>query len=233
MLISKLERTLGMKSEIRDIVSPGTFSDPIKKFFTTGDLSSTPVQTNPLMIASEIMKTTVMGTGGIKSQHAVTDETRNVEPTQLGFLDPNSSPESLKIGLAVGLASEVKKIGKEIKTPIYNDNTGAIEFFSPLEFYKKTIGFPDQKDAKPNELIKVMQQGIIKEVPRKDVNYFLRSAISMFSYQTNMMPFLQNTQTNRTLTGSRMMTQALFSSAKLTSRPENGLTSTRDASAPR
>jgi len=209
VLKSKLERTLGMKSEIRDIVSPGTFSDPIKKFFTTGDLSSTPVQTNPLMIASEIMKTTVMGTGGIKSQHAVTDETRNVEPTQLGFLDPNSSPESLKIGLSVGLSSEVRKVGKEIKTPVFNDKTKEIEFFSPLEFFKKTVGFPDQRNAKPNEMVKVMEQGVVKEVMRKDVQYFLRSTKSMFSYPTNMMPFLQNTQTNRTLTGSRMMTQAL------------------------
>ena len=53
LLKSKLSRSLLLKDNVRDIVSAATFTKPIKTFFTTGDLTSTPEQTNPLKIVSD------------------------------------------------------------------------------------------------------------------------------------------------------------------------------------
>ena len=92
---SKLKRTLDRKDRVKDILSAASFGEPIKRFFTVGDLSSTPAQTNPVTIAAEWRKTTPMGTGGIQSRHAITMETRDLQPTHLGFLDSLASPECL------------------------------------------------------------------------------------------------------------------------------------------
>ncbi len=92
-LKKKISRSMGFKDSVRDIVSAGLFYKPIKDFFTTGDMTGTPPQTNPVTIIAERRKTTPMGTGGIKNSHAVTMDTRSVQPSHLGFLDPVATPE--------------------------------------------------------------------------------------------------------------------------------------------
>lgn len=211
---SKLARTLERKDKVRDIITAASFSEPIKKFFTIGDLSSTPAQTNPVTIAAEWRKTTPMGQGGIQSRHAITMDTRDLQPTHLGFLDPLASPESAKIGVAVGLASEVSKVGNDMKTPVY-DTKGNEVFLSPTEFFNYKVAFPDQyiKDGKSITwrfpIVTVMYQGKTLKVPKNEVDYMLESASSMFSFQQNLVPFMQNTQGNRASTGARMITQAM------------------------
>jgi len=36
-----------------------------------------------------------MGTGGIQSRHSITMESRNLQPTHLGYLDSLATPECL------------------------------------------------------------------------------------------------------------------------------------------
>jgi DNA-directed RNA polymerase beta subunit/DNA-directed RNA polymerase beta' subunit len=216
VLKSKLERNLGLRERIKEVVTPSTFSDPVKRFFTVGDLASTPPQTNPITILSETRKTTPMGTGGIESSHAVTVDMRNLHPSHLGFLDGTSTPESGKVGVTLGLASEIKKKGKNLYTPV-RDLNNKLHWFSPLEMYENTVGFPDQFKLSPNQdklvpinnTVKAMQKNKTVELPASEVKYYLRSPKTMFAIQTNLMPFLANTQGNRASTGARMMTQAL------------------------
>jgi hypothetical protein len=92
-IAKKLGRSLEIKRDVKSIFSPAIFGEPIKRFFTVGDLSSTPPQTNPVTIVAELGKTTPMGTGGIASTHSITSETRNLQPTHFGFLDPLATPE--------------------------------------------------------------------------------------------------------------------------------------------
>ena len=211
---NKLKRSLGLKDRVREIVSPATFGEPIKKFFTVGDLSSTPAQTNPVEIVNVWRKTTPMGTGGIRSHHAITMETRDVQPTHLGFLDPLNTPESGKVGVTVGLTSEVRKRGNDVVTPVVDKNN-KLHWLDPIEFYNSKIGFPDQYDvvkdkAKANVTkVKSIHKGQNILLNPKDVEYYLRSPRSMFSFPSNLVPFLQNTQANRAGTGARMIGQAM------------------------
>lgn len=119
IITTKLARTVGLKNKVEEIIGSSTFGKPIKHFFTAGDLSATPPQTNPVTIVEAWRRTSPMGAGGIQSRHAITMETRDVQPTHLGYLDPLVTPESSRVGVTVGLASEVKKIKNDIATPVY------------------------------------------------------------------------------------------------------------------
>lgn len=210
----KLQRSLGLKDKVREIISPATFGEPIKKFFTVGDLSSTPAQTNPVEIANVWRKTTPMGTGGIQSSHAITMETRDIQPTHLGFIDGLNTPESGKVGVVVGLASEVRKRGNDMVTPVVDKNN-KLHWLDPIQFFNANIGFPDQyviEDKKlvpVSDLVKFINKGKTSEISAKDVDYYLRSPRTMFSFPSNLVPFLQNTQGNRAATGGRMIGQAM------------------------
>jgi DNA-directed RNA polymerase beta subunit len=93
MISKKLERSIKLKDNVEEIISSSTFGKPVKTFFTTGDLSAAPAQTNPVTIVEAWRRTSPMGAGGIQSRHSVTMETRNVQPTHLGYLDPLVTPE--------------------------------------------------------------------------------------------------------------------------------------------
>ena len=131
VITRKLARSLSLKDQAGEIISSSTFGKPVKEFFTTGDLSATPPQTNPVTIVDSWRKTTPMGTGGIQSRHSITMESRNLQPTHLGYLDSLSTPESGRVGVTVGLASEVEKEGNEF---ILNKGS-KIEYtnFDPIE----------------------------------------------------------------------------------------------------
>ena len=211
----KIQNSLANRDQVREVMSANAFTKPIRTFFTTSDISSTPPQTNPVAMATNGRKTTSMGPGGIQSEHAITMETRDVHPSSFGFLDPLSTPEGPKIGVNIGLASEVEKKGKDMTTPVVMPN-GDIEYKTPLEIHKATVGFPDQFErkgkGKPRALhneVKVMKKNKPAKVPKKEVDFWFRSPRSMFDLNTNLIPFLSTTQGNRGSTAARMITQAL------------------------
>ena len=52
-IVKGIQRRVDLKDSIRSVVSASTYSKPIKTFFTTGDLASTPLQTNPSQILGD------------------------------------------------------------------------------------------------------------------------------------------------------------------------------------
>ena len=214
MIERKLARTMNLKNNVGDILGSSTFGKPIKAFFTSGDLSATPPQTNPVTIVEAWRRTTPMGTGGIQSRHSITMETRDVQPSHLGYLDPTSTPESGKVGITVGLGSEVIKLDNDMATPVVS-KTGEKSYIKPIEFFESIVGYPDQYDlvsGKPKpkkDKVSAMKKGKLVKVDPSKIDYYIRSPKSMFSFSTNLVPFLQNTQGNRASTGARMITQAM------------------------
>jgi len=210
----KMENALRNRDQVREVMPANAFTNPIRKFFTTSDLSSTPPQTNPVAMAVNSRKTTTMGEGGIQNMHSITMETRDVQPSQLGFLDGLSTPESLKVGVSVGLASEVEKRDNEMTTPVITKE-GKTKHVSPLDTYKAVVGFPDQyklKGGKPQPLsdkVKVLRNHKSDVASPKEVDYYLTNPSAMFDYGANMIPYLNTTQANRASTAGRMITQAL------------------------
>ena len=199
--------------EIKKIVSPKDFNKPIKKFFTTSDLMTAQEITNPLNAIGNHNKVTIMGEGGITSPQAITDEMININPSTLGFLDPVHTPESGKIGANLHLASMAQKEGQDITTEVIDYDTKEIVKITPREVEKATVAFPDNYDREKGEFktdeVKTLSKKEIKKVPPSEVDYVLVSTKEIFDVTTNMIPFLENTQGNRSMMGGKMQEQAI------------------------
>lgn len=210
----KVQNAMRTRETAREIIPSNLFTKPIRGFFTTSDLSSTPPQTNPVTMLVNSRKTTSMGEGGIRNMHSITTETRDVHPSHFGFLDSLSTPESLKVGISLGLASEVEKRGNDMVTPVTLLN-GKRDYKTPMDIYKSTVGFPDQYRLEKGKVvpiadtIKVMKNHKPDIVPASEVDFYLRAPSTLFDFGANLVPYLDNTQGNRGSTASRMITQAL------------------------
>ena len=213
-IANRLKYQIDRKNSVDDIISASTYSKPIRDFFTVSDLTSTPAQTNPLDIVSQWRKTTIMGTGGVKSRHAITLDVRDVHPSHISFLDSLDTPESSKIGVTVGMGIDAEKHDKELKTHILNKAGNKI-LVTPTQLYDMKIGFGDQyvteagKPISKNPMVKGYYRGKPQLFQQKDIDGYILNPANMFSYASNLIPFLHHNSGNRGMTASRQMAQAI------------------------
>ncbi|MBC8551994.1 MAG: hypothetical protein H8D23_20300 [Candidatus Brocadiales bacterium] len=213
-LANKLKFKMDKKDTIREIISSTTYSKPIKSFFTTSDLASTSEQTNPAQIIANAQKVTFMGTGGIGSRHAITTDVRNLHPTHINFIDPLATPESSKAGVNLGLTRDILKDGHEMKTAVRMPD-GSRNFISVGEFSGMKIGFSDQYamiGKTPRAIgrqVKGIYQGKSQMLPAKDIEAWMFSPSNMFSYTTNLIPYMANDSGDRVAMATRMIGQAI------------------------
>jgi len=213
-LIGKIRFRMDKKEKIREILSSTTYSKPIKSFFTTSDLASTSEQTNPAQIIANAQKVTFMGTGGIGSRHAITTDVRDLHPTHLSFIDPLATPESSKSGVSLGLARDIVKDGGDMKTALRMPD-GKREYKTVQEFYDLKIGFGDQY-AVVNKIpiarsrkVKGIYKGETGVFLAKDIDAWIFSPSNMFSYTTNLVPYMANDSGNRVAMATRMLGQSI------------------------
>lgn len=212
-----IRRNIDRKERIRDIIGISTFNRPIQSFFTLGDtgLSSTTEQTNPLHMISETDKIILTGAGGITNPYQVTLEARAVHPSSLGFIDPIATPESSRIGTTLHLPLGAEKRGNKLFTSVYEVKTGKVTQISSTEAANSVLSFRDQYVVRAGKLkpksktVKASNKGKISLVPASEVQYIIPTAYSLFSVQSNMIPFLPSNQGNRAMMAGKMMTQAL------------------------
>lgn len=205
-LAFKIKRSIDnpRRTTISSIVNPASFNSIIESFFTQDDKSSTPEQTNPLEMLSGQYKTTIMGSGGIKSEHAVTPEMREVHHSHYGFLDPIHTPESKRIGANLHLPLGVIKDGKELKT-IVLDKSGNHKAITPKEAREAKVVLPGQT----GDRVKAYHQGKIIMIKRSEADYLTPAPQALFSWSTNLVPFLPSNQGNRAMMASKMLEQAI------------------------
>lgn len=205
-LAFKLKRSIDnvRRTKLTQLVNPGSFSSVIESFFTQDDKASTPEQTNPLEMLGGQYKVTIMGSGGIKSEHAVTPEMREIHPTHYGFLDPVATPESKRIGANLSLPIGAVKDGKDVKS-VVTDKNGVVHKITPAEAWDKYIAFPEQK----GETVKAQYRGKVLEIPRSKVDYYTPIPQSLFTWSTNLIPYLPSNQGNRAMMASKMLEQAI------------------------
>lgn len=209
-LAFKLKRTVdNERRRLTQIVNPGSFNSVVETFFTQGDKAETTEQTNPLEMLSGQYRVTVMGAGGITNPHTIKPETREIHPTHYGFLDPVHTPESDKVGVNLHFPMGVVKDGRGVKMALLRPGPEPVEqrraFLSPVEAFEKKIAFPDQK----GDTVKVQYRGQVMDVPRREVDYETPAAQGLFSWSTNLIPFLNTNQGNRTMMASKMLEQAI------------------------
>jgi DNA-directed RNA polymerase subunit beta' len=211
----RLKQTVDTKDRVREVVNPVVFNKPLKSFFST-ELAPMPTQTNPLDFVSGHMRTTIMGKGGISDIQSVPEDALRINPSHLGFIDPIPTPEGEKTGITLQLPLGVKKRGKELITKLYSRKTGKLEELTPAQFDKAIVAFPDQVDwkggrplPKSKEVTVASRNNDIEARPYGEVTHVMPSTKGMYSLPTNLVPFLQNNQSNRAMTATRMQEQAV------------------------
>jgi DNA-directed RNA polymerase beta subunit len=155
-----------------------------------------------------------MGPGGIQTDHAITLDTRDVQPSHIGVLDPLATPESGKTGVNVGLTVGVKKDGQNMLVPVVLKK-GTKAHWSPLQIHEHYVGFPDEyrrvgsKIRANSRSVRALYKGESLIVPSSKIDAYLYSPQDLFSLSTNLVPFMSSTQGNRAATASRMLAQAM------------------------
>ena len=209
----RIKRNLDSRTKIKEIVNLNTFGNTIESFFTEDDRSATPEQINPLHMYAGHEKVTYLGPGALSSSQTATDDTRDVHPTHLSFIDPVHTPESDNIGLNLGLTMTAEKSGKDLKATFYDVKKNKGVTLTPFEVYDKVLAYPDQWDIKTKKFksqkVKGQLKGKVVTVDKSQVDYVMPFAQFAFSLSTNMIPFMANDNGNRTMMAGKHMEQAI------------------------
>jgi DNA-directed RNA polymerase subunit beta' len=215
-ILRRIGNNLDRKSKVRDVVAPDVFNKPLKNLFTSPGHSIRPDQTNPLEMISGAMKTTIMGEGGIKSEHTITDDAKMIDQSHLGFLDPVHTPEGSRTGVTLHLPLGANKKGQTVAVKMYNVKTKKMEDVDPKKAYQSNVVLPDQvtwKDGKPipnGKTVKFSgEDNEIEEGGMGKADYVMAAPAQLFSVSSNMVPFLQNNSGNRATYAGKQMEQAI------------------------
>ncbi len=215
----KISNNLDRQSKVRDIVSGDLFNRPVNEFFSKDTLSRNPEQVNPLEMMANHRATTIIAPemGGIKNEQSVTAQMKLINPSHMGFLDPIHTPESEKTGITLHLPLGVRKEGNEAKMAVWDLKEGKMKHVGPAELHTENVVLPDQvnwKNQKPVPIggevkMKDPRTHEITSKPFSQGRYLIFTPQQLFDEATNLIPFLQNDQGNRTMTASRQATQAV------------------------
>ena len=205
-LKSKLDLT--PRPQVKSVLPSATFTKPVSSFITTSQIATTPMQINPVELISDASMVTRFGEGGIASERAIPGDVRTMHSSQLGALDPFRTPESSKAGVDVGAAYVVHKDEKgKLHTILKNAKTGKNEFVSVGSIPNSTVAFSNQEISKGR--VDVLKNGKVTKVKPSEVQYQVPHSSTMYGVSTNLIPFLDSTQGNRIVMGSKHVAQAV------------------------
>lgn len=168
-------------------------------------------EVNPTDILDQLQRVSRMGAGGIPSTDAIPEESRAVQPSYLGFLDPIRTSESEKAGVDNRMAYQtVKGDDGQLYTPML-DRQGQRQMVSSLEAARSIIAFPGEvaKAQSEERPARAMVRGRLKFVEPERVDYEVPSHEDMMSSPAHLVPFLSAIKGHRMLMTSKMITQAL------------------------
>jgi DNA-directed RNA polymerase subunit beta' len=217
---NKVLLSIGRKNVISEIMQGGDlFNRPIKEFFTQGgNVSERSEQTNPVQMLSGNFKTTVIAKdyGGIKDPEKVGEEMQGVNPSHFAFLDPMHTPESERTGITLHLGSGVRKEGRSLSTTVVDLKTGKLKDVTVPEFHTAMVVLPDQVKKVDGKYVPIAREvkvklpgGDISRRPYHEADFLMPTAKAMFSYTSNLIPFLPCDQGNRASMADKQMEQAI------------------------
>lgn len=201
-LLRKAKRARNLKPVYRGALNPY-----IDSFVMGSGLVSPLDETNPLSTLEQMNRVTKLGEGGIGSAEAVTEEARDVNPGQLGIIDPITGPESESAGIDVRASFGARK-GQDghIYGEYNNIQTGKSEFLKASRVADSIIAFPGQM-ARNTPTVYAMKQGQVQQVPRGEIQYEVPSFGHMFSSHTNLNPMPTAVQAGRQFYGAKFWSQ--------------------------
>lgn len=163
-------------------------------------------ETNPLHTLEQLNRITKLGEGGVGSAEAITDEARDVNPGQLGFIDPILGPEGTAIGIDTRAAYHTfKGTDHNMYGEFTNARTGKTEYLRPEQASDSVLAFPGQ-DMK-SKAIFAMKNAKVQKVTPDEVDYVVPSIGHMFSSHINLNPMPTAVQAGRQFYGGKFWSQ--------------------------
>ncbi len=237
--IARLERVIKERMSTQDtkeinpkgLINVRPVSSAIKEFFGSSQLSQFMDQTNPIAELTHKRKLSALGPGGLNRERA-TFEVRDIHYTHYGRMCPIETPEGQNIGLITSLSTYAKvnefgfiesayrKVDK--KTGIVTDHVDYLTADEEDKYIVAQANEPlDEEGRFVNERVSCRRRDEITEVVRDEVDYMDVSPKQLVSVATALIPFLENSDTNRALMGSNMQRQAVP-----LIKPENAIVAT-------
>ncbi|MFA5572927.1 MAG: hypothetical protein WDA42_07445, partial [Candidatus Bathyarchaeia archaeon] len=192
-----------------DRVPVGAFDDLIRGVIFDSGLGNPLAEINNIELLDHQHRITRMGQGGIESLNAIPYESRMVQPTQMGYLDPVTTPESLRVGVESRLSINTR-LGADgkIYSRFININNGRPEWLAPRQAANAVVAFPGSMASNEPYVI-ALKGGKEQYVPRESVNYELAAMDDAFGPMASLIPFKSNSFPQRIAMGSRFLSQAL------------------------
>lgn len=200
--------------DVSRVIDPQKIDNHIRQIFTSSSLSRYSDQTNPASMISDNSLTTLLGEGGVGSKDVVTRVAKNLQNSHMGFIDPVKTPESFAAGITLNISKDTRKRGNELETKVIDIRTGKTTWLPISRTVSQPLAFPGEFIKKGNDWVPInrMVEAVFrdrtKSVNASSVRYMIHDPSGLFSYTTNMIPFIQSNQGNRLLTGSKMLGQA-------------------------
>lgn len=165
---------------------------------------------NPLEIYDQHLRVLRLGEGGIPSNDSVPQESRNVQPSHFGYIDPIRSPESSSIGVDARIAhGAVKGSDGKLYTTLLNPRTGESQRVPAEEASASVVAFPGEMEKDTPKVRAMSKSKQILFVDRNKVDYVMPSHNQMFSATSNLVPLISGIKGGRLLMGAKYMVQAL------------------------
>jgi DNA-directed RNA polymerase subunit beta len=188
------------------------FDSQIQGVLVGSGLGAPIEEVNPVEIMDQVMRVTRTGEGGISaSSHGIPLDTRSVQPSHLGFIDPVRTPESGKAGVDLRLTiGSLKGADGQLYTKLRGKD-GKVRPVSASKATGSIVAFPGEiaKASAKGGPVRAMVQGKIQYVPAEEVDYEIPSPQSMFNINSNLVPGISGLKGGRLLMGSKFFTQAL------------------------
>jgi hypothetical protein len=188
----------------------GALTKQLDSAILASGLGGNPEEINALEVFDKAYSLTKLGSGGLPSIDSAPDESRNVHPSQRGFIDPARTPESIRVGIDTYIANATRKgSDRQMYTNVVDLN-GNEHWLRPKDLLNKTVAVASEfRKAADDDPIPVLSKGKEEMMLKKDVDYLIPHFEKVFSPLANLVPFKSAAQGNRVAMGSRMLTQAM------------------------
>lgn len=196
---------------VRGVITAKPFNKVFSDFIIKSTLSNVNTEVNPLESIESVGKLTLIAPneGGAKTERDIPMSARNIDPSQLGIIDPSRTPESSMAGIDQRFTIAAKRDKEGILYTAVKNLSGKVIYISVQEMMDSSIGFPGQDDAKPTDLVHAQVKGKIMEIQKNKVDYWIADPSHLYTITTNLVPFMNSSHPGRMTMAGRALTSAL------------------------
>lgn len=190
---------------------PGFMNKHVDYVFNKSGVAQPIEEINPIDMLNQSIRVIRLGEGALPSVQAAPKESRNVQPSYLGFVDPIKAPESLKIGLDMYFARGVEKGSDNLLyREFINPKNNKREWVSSVKASESVVGFPGAHTSGDKYVPAMIKSKGIFYVPKDEIDYVLESGDDMFSITSDTVPLKSGVKGMRLLMGCLASDTELF-----------------------